>query len=52
MEEVWIDQLQMKEQGVVFDVRRVEADYIAPALMGDRLTGLVKLFQQNLRARL
>lgn len=37
MEEVGIDQLQMKEQGVVFDVRRVEADYIAPALMGDRL---------------
>ena len=22
---------------MVFDVRRVEADYIAPALMGDRL---------------
>ena len=38
IEEMGIDQLQMKEQGVVFAVRRVEADYISPALMGDRLT--------------
>ena len=38
IEEVGIDQLQMKEQGVVFAVRRVEADYITPALMGDKLT--------------
>ena len=38
IEEVGIDQLQMKEQGVVFAVRRVEADYIMPALMGDKLT--------------
>ncbi len=35
--EVGIDQLAMKEAGVVFAVRRVEADYIAPARYGDML---------------
>lgn len=32
-----IDQLQMKQEGVVFAVRRVEADYIAPARLDDEL---------------
>ena len=35
--EVGIDQLAMKDAGVVFAVRRVEADYIAPARYGDVL---------------
>ena len=29
--ELGIDQVQMKAEGVVFAVRRVEADYLAPA---------------------
>lgn len=43
---IGIDQLEMKEGGVVFAVRRVEADYIAPARFDDLLevrTGLVAL---------
>ncbi len=32
-----IDQLEMKADGVVFAVRRVEADYIAPAVFDDVL---------------
>ena len=32
-----IDQLKMKQDGVVFAVRRVEADYLAPAVFEDRL---------------
>lgn len=32
-----IDQNQMKEQGIVFAVRRVEADYITPARFDDLL---------------
>ena len=35
--EVGIDQLAMKEAGVVFAVRRVEADYVTPALFDDVL---------------
>lgn len=35
--EVGIDQLAMKEAGVVFAVRRVEAEYIAPARFDDVL---------------
>ena len=35
--EVGIDQLAMKDAGVVFAVRRVEADYIAPARFDDVL---------------
>ncbi|MBQ0805550.1 MAG: tol-pal system-associated acyl-CoA thioesterase [Sulfitobacter sp.] len=35
--EVGIDQLEMKADGVVFAVRRVEADYIAPAVFDDLL---------------
>jgi len=35
--EMGIDQLAMKEEGVVFAVRRVEADYLAPAQLGDAL---------------
>lgn len=35
--EIGIDQLAMKEAGVVFAVRRVEADYMAPARFGDVL---------------
>lgn len=33
--EVGIDQLAMKAAGVVFAVRRVEAEYLAPARYGD-----------------
>lgn len=35
--EVGIDQLAMKEAGVVFAVRRVEADYVSPARFDDIL---------------
>lgn len=35
--ELGIDQVQMKLQGVVFAVRRVEADYLAPARYDDEL---------------
>ena len=35
--EVGIDQLAMKAAGVVFAVRRVEADYISPARFDDML---------------
>ena len=35
--EIGIDQLAMKSEGVVFAVRRVEADYIQPARFDDRL---------------
>ena len=35
--EVGIDQLSMKEGGVVFAVRRVEADYVSPARFDDIL---------------
>ncbi|MFK7743522.1 MAG: tol-pal system-associated acyl-CoA thioesterase [Roseobacter sp.] len=35
--EIGIDQLEMKDQGIVFAVRRVEADYIATAKFDDRL---------------
>ena len=35
--EAGIDQLAMKEAGVVFAVRRVEADYVAPARFDDVL---------------
>lgn len=33
-----IDQVQMKTEGLVFAVRRVEADYLAPARYDDELT--------------
>lgn len=35
--ELGIDQVQMKAQGLVFAVRRVEADYLAPARYDDQL---------------
>ena len=36
--ELGIDQIRMKEQeGTVFAVRRIEADYLLPARFGDRL---------------
>lgn len=35
--EVGIDQLAMKDAGVVFAVRRVEADYVSPARLDDVL---------------
>jgi acyl-CoA thioester hydrolase len=35
--EIGIDQLEMKADGVVFAVRRVEADYIASAVFDDLL---------------
>ena len=44
--EIGIDQLAMKAAGTVFAVRRVEADYLAPAVFDDVLevrTGLVSL---------
>ncbi len=38
VEEMGLDQNQMKAAGIVFVVRRVEADYLAPARLDDRLT--------------
>ncbi len=35
--ELGVDQLAMKDDGTIFAVRRVEADYLAPAKMGDEL---------------
>ncbi len=35
--ELGVDQVQMKAEGVVFAVRRVEADYLAPARYDDEL---------------
>lgn len=35
--EIGIDQLAMKAEGVVFAVRRIEADYLQPALFDDAL---------------
>lgn len=35
--ELGIDQVQMKAEGLVFAVRRVEADYLAPARFDDEL---------------
>lgn len=35
--EIGIDQVQMKADGIVFAVRRVEADYLAPAKYDDEL---------------
>ena len=35
--EIGIDQLQMRRDEVVFAVRRVEADYVAPAVFDDLL---------------
>lgn len=37
VEEVGLDQLEMRSRGIVFVVTRVEADYVSPARMGDRL---------------
>ena len=36
--ELGIDQRAMKENGLVFVVRRIEADYLAPARLDDLLT--------------
>ncbi len=38
VEECGLDQNAMKAEGLVFVVTRVEADYISPARMGDRLS--------------
>ncbi len=35
--ELGIDQLALKDQGTVFAVRRIEADYLAPSRLGDML---------------
>ncbi len=37
VKELGIDQVQMKEDGLVFAVRRVEADYLSPARFDDDL---------------
>lgn len=38
VEELGVDQNAMRAAGIVFAVRRVEADYIGAARLGDRLT--------------
>ena len=38
-----IDQVAMKANGLVFAVRRVEADYLAPARFDDQITVITKL---------
>ncbi len=43
--EIGIDQLEMKAAGVVFAVRRVEADYIASAIFDDRLVVRTEMTQ-------
>lgn len=49
--ELGIDQVEMKADGFVFAVRRVEADYIAPARYDDELE-VVSTMQENTGARL
>lgn len=41
--EMGIDQIAMKKAGVVFAVRRVEADYLSPAFYDDQLDVLTRL---------
>ncbi|GAA6181206.1 MULTISPECIES: tol-pal system-associated acyl-CoA thioesterase [unclassified Shimia] len=36
--EIGMDQLEMKAEGIVFAVRRVEADYLGSAVLDDELT--------------
>ena len=36
--EIGLDQKEMKDEGIVFVVRRVEADYLGSALLDDELT--------------
>lgn len=43
--EIGIDQLAMKAEGNVFAVRRVEADYVQPALFDDALEVQTRLIQ-------
>ena len=38
VEQMGLDQNAMRAQGIVFAITRVEADYIASARLGDRLT--------------
>lgn len=38
IEAAGIDQMELRQAGTVFAVRRVEADYLAPARYGDELT--------------
>ncbi len=45
--QIGIDQLAMKEERVVFAVRRVEADYIAPAQFDDVLDVRTVLTQRS-----
>ncbi|MDX8351506.1 tol-pal system-associated acyl-CoA thioesterase [Cognatiyoonia sp. IB215182] len=56
--EMGIDQVEMKAEGFVFAVRRVEADYIAPAHYDDQLvvestmdaiTGARVVFRQDVK---
>ncbi len=56
--EMGIDQVEMKAEGFVFAVRRVEADYIAPARYDDQLvvettmdqpSGVRVVFQQDVK---
>lgn len=42
---IGIDQLKMKSDGIVFAVRRLEADYIAPAIFDDQLSVLTEMTQ-------
>ena len=47
---VWdagVDQTEMKEAGVVFVVRRVEADYLSPAKFEDDLTVVTEIHPQK-----
>ncbi|WP_370402281.1 YbgC/FadM family acyl-CoA thioesterase [Sulfitobacter sp. JB4-11] len=37
VEQMGLDQRTMREEGIVFAITRVEADYITPARFGDRL---------------
>ncbi|MEP4198751.1 MAG: YbgC/FadM family acyl-CoA thioesterase [Aliishimia sp.] len=38
VEELGLDQRAMRDEGIVFVVTRVEADYVSSARLGDRLT--------------
>ena len=47
LRDLGIDQMAMKDAGVVFAARRVEADYLSPAHFDDSLTVTTRLAQMT-----
>ncbi len=47
VEDLGVDQNAMRADGIVFAVRRVEADYIGAARLGDRLTVVTSHYAES-----